>query len=59
MISIYTKKQTLKKYQIVHAIQDFYFIELGERKKFKQYAFMHFTKNKKETDSTLANFCFD
>jgi hypothetical protein len=59
MISIYTKNQTLKKYQIIHSIQDFFFVELGERKKQKKYALMHFTKNKKETDSTLINFCFN
>ena len=59
MISIYTKNQILKKYQIIHAIQDFYFCELGEREKNKRYALMHFTKNKKETDGTLINFCFN
>lgn len=59
MISIYTKNQTLKKYQIIHSIQDFYFVEMGERKKHKQYALMHFTKNKKETDNSLVNFCFN
>ena len=48
-----------KKYQIVYAIQDFYFCELGERKVFKKYALMHFTKNHKQTDSGLVNFCFD
>jgi len=47
-----------KKYQIIYAIQDFYFCELGERKVFKKYALMHFTKNTKQTDSTLVNFCF-
>jgi hypothetical protein len=59
MISIYNKKQTLKKYRIIHAIQDFYFVEIGEREKNKRYALMHFTKNKKETDGTLINFCFN
>jgi hypothetical protein len=58
MVSIYTKKETLKKYQIIHSIQDFFFIELGERKKQKKYALMHFTKNKKETNQELVNFCF-
>jgi len=48
-----------KKYQIIHAIQDYFFCELGERKKFKKYVLMHFIKNKKETDSTLVNFCFN
>ena len=47
-----------KKYQIVYAIQDFYFCELGERKVFKKYALMHFTRNKKETTKDLVNFCF-
>ena len=47
-----------KKYQIVYAVQDFYFCELGERKVHKKYCLMHFTKNKKETDSKLVNFCF-
>jgi hypothetical protein len=49
----------LKKYQIIHSIQDFYFCELGERKKHKQYALMHFTNNKKETNNELVNFCFN
>src|SRR3954453_21349585 len=48
-----------KKYQIVYAIQDFYFCEVGERKVFKRYLLMHFTKNHKETDSKLVNFCFN
>ncbi|CAI2195907.1 16840_t:CDS:2, partial [Funneliformis geosporum] len=39
------------KYKIIHAIQDFYFCELGERKVHKKFCLMHFTKNKKETDS--------
>jgi len=59
MIPIYTSKQTLKKYQIKHAIQDFFFIELGEREKNKKYALMHFTRNKKEVDNSLVNFCFN
>lgn len=59
MFAIKTKQDKYKKYQIIHAIQDFYFVELGERKKHKQYALMHFTKNKKETNNELVNFCFD
>lgn len=59
MFSLQTKSGTVKKYQIVHAIQDFYFVEIGERKKHKQYALMHFTKNRKETNQELINFCFD
>lgn len=59
MFSLQTTNGKYKKYQILHAIQDFYFVELGERKKFKQYALMHFTKNKKESDSQLVNFCFN
>jgi len=51
-------EERTKKYQIVYAIQDFYFCEVGERKVFKKYMLMHFTKNKKETDSKLVNFCF-
>jgi hypothetical protein len=47
-----------KKYQIIHAVQDFYFCAVGERKVFKKYALMHFTRNGKETDSKLVNFCF-
>ena len=42
-----------KKYQILHALHDFYFCEVGERKVFKKYALMHFTKNTKQIDSTL------
>lgn len=48
-----------KKYKISLAIQDFYFCEIGERQVFKKYCLMHFSKNKKETDSKLTNFCFD
>ena len=48
-----------KKYQILHSIQDFFFCEIGERKVHKKYALMHFSKNKKETDSKLVNFCFN
>jgi hypothetical protein len=47
-----------KKYSIVYAVQDYYFCEVGERKVHKKYLIMHFTKNHKETDSTLVNFCF-
>jgi hypothetical protein len=47
------------KYQIIYAIQDFYFCEVGERKVYKRYLLMHFSKNKKETPSTLVNFCFN
>ena len=50
--------ERVKKYSLVYAVQDFYFCELGERKKFKKYCLMHFTKNNKETDSKLVNFCF-
>ena len=46
------------KYQIVYAVQDFYFCEVGERKKFKKYLLMHFSKNKKGTGKELVNFCF-
>jgi hypothetical protein len=47
------------KYKILHAIQDFYFCEVGVRKVKKKYCLMHFTKNKKETDNSLVNFCFN
>ena len=59
MFALKTKSGEDKKYQIIHAIQDFYFVEIGERKKQKKYAFMHFTKNHKETNAELVNFCFD
>ena len=59
MISLYTKTGNLKKYQIEHAIQDFYFCELGEREVNKKYFLMHFTKNKKEIDQDTVNFCFN
>ena len=59
MFSIKTGQDKYKKYQILYAIQDYYFIELGERKKFKQYALMHFTKNKKDTSQELSNYCFN
>jgi hypothetical protein len=48
----------VKKYSIVYAVQDFYFCEVGERKVFKKYMIMHFTKNKKEVGKELVNFCF-
>jgi hypothetical protein len=32
--------------------------EVGERKIFKRYCFIHFSRNVKETDSKLVNFCF-
>ena len=48
-----------KKYSIVYAIQDFYFCEIGERKVFKKYCFIHFSRNVKETTKDLVNFCFD
>ena len=51
-------KEEIGKYQIIYSIQDFYFCELGERKVHKRYCLMHFTKNTKQTDSTLVNFCF-
>jgi hypothetical protein len=47
-----------KKYQVVYAIQDFYFCEVGKRKVFKKYCLMHFTRNVKETSGSLVNFCF-
>lgn len=59
MISLYTKNGGIKKYQIEHAVQDFFFCELGEREKKKKYFFMHFSKNKKEVDRNVVNFCFN
>ena len=48
-----------KKYNIIHAIQDYYFCEIGwERKKFKKYCLMYFGKNIKENINDLINFCF-
>lgn len=47
------------KYKILHAIQDFYFCEIGVRKVKKKYCLMHFTKNKKEIDNLLVNFFFN
>jgi hypothetical protein len=47
-----------KKYAIVYAVADYFFCELGERKVFKKYCLMHFTRNKKETTKDLVNFCF-
>ena len=52
-------KEKVSKYKILHAIQDFYFCEVGIRKVKKKYCLMHFTKNKKETSAELVNFCFD
>ena len=51
-------KEKVGKYSIVYAVQDFFFCEVGERKVHKKYLIMHFTKNHKETDSKLVNFCF-
>ena len=51
-------KEKIGKYAIVYAVQDYYFCEIGERKVHKKYLLMHFTKNHKETDSKLVNFCF-
>jgi hypothetical protein len=59
MISLYTKTGNLKKYKIEHAIQDFFFCEIGEREVNKKYCLMHFTKNKKEVDQDTVNFCFN
>ncbi|KLL04974.1 MAG: hypothetical protein MRERV_8c061 [Mycoplasmataceae bacterium RV_VA103A] len=47
------------KYRILHSIQDYFFCEIGKRVKNKKYMLVHFTKNKKETDSNLINYCFD
>jgi glycosylphosphatidylinositol transamidase (GPIT) subunit GPI8 len=47
-----------KKYQIVFTLADYFFCEVGERKVHKKYCFMHFTRNIKQTDSKLVNFCF-
>lgn len=52
------EEEKVKKYSVVYAVQDFYFCEVGERKVFKKYCLMHFTKNTKSTDNTLVNFCF-
>ena len=52
-------KEKVGKYRIVYAIGDFYFCEVGERKVFKKYLIMYFTRNSKETDKNLVNFCFD
>jgi len=59
MISLYTKNGGIKRYQIEHAVQDFFFCELGEREVNKKYFFMHFSKNKKEVDSEVVNICFN
>ena len=58
MISLLTKTGNLKKYQIEFAVQDFFFCELGEREVNKKYFLIHFTRNKKEVDSDVVNFCF-
>ena len=47
------------KYQIIYAIADYYFCEVGERKVHKKYLLMHFSKNGKETNKDLVNFCFN
>ena len=52
-------KEKMGKYSIVYAVGDFYFCEVGERKVRKKYLLMHFSRNKKETDSKLVNFCFN
>jgi len=52
-------KYRIGKYAIVYAVQDYYFCEVGERKVFKKYLIMHFTKNHKEVPSSLVNFCFN
>ena len=52
-------KERVGKYKILHAIQDFYFCEVGVRKVNKRYCLLHFTKNSKETSAELVNFCWD
>jgi len=52
-------KEKIGKYAIVYAVGDYYFCEVGERKVHKKYLLMHFTKNKKETNKDLVNFCFN
>ena len=47
-----------KKYKVLHAIKVFLFAEIGVRVKKKKYCLVHFTKNKKELDNQLVNFCF-
>jgi len=59
MLSLYTKGGGIKKYQIEHAVQDFYFCELGEREKNKKYFLIHFSKNKKRVDNEVVNYCFN
>jgi hypothetical protein len=51
-------KEKVGKYQIIYAVQDYYFCEVGERKVFKRYLLMHFSRNWKETSGNLVNFCF-
>jgi hypothetical protein len=58
IFSLYTKSEQLKKYKILHAVQDFFFCELGERKKNERYFFIHWTKNKKEVPRDIINYCF-
>ncbi|MCE8163385.1 MAG: hypothetical protein I3274_04165 [Candidatus Moeniiplasma glomeromycotorum] len=59
MISLYAKTGNLKKYKIEHAVQDFFFCEIGEREVKKKYCLMHFSKNKKEVEQNTVNFCFN
>ena len=47
-----------KKYVIVYAVADYFFCEVGERKVRKKFCLMHFSRNRKETDKDLVNFCF-
>jgi len=46
------------KYLIIHSVQDYFFCEIGERKVYKKYCLMHFTKNVKEINNSLINYCF-
>jgi|SRR6185369_3886339 len=59
MISLYTKNGGIKRYQIEHAIQDFFFCELGEREVNKKYFLMHFSKHTKEVKQDVVNVCFN
>jgi hypothetical protein len=58
MFSLYTKSDQIKKYEILHAVQDFFYCELGERKKNKKYFFMHWSENQKEVPNDILNYCF-
>ena len=58
MFSLYTSSGKLKRYKIEHAIQDYFFCELGQREKEKRFFFLHFTKNKKEVAKEIINYCF-